>query len=63
MKLQPIVPTIHEYAQFADFAQAFALTERDLIFTSERTWKQFIQCISQAQCTILNHMKSTESCT
>ena len=43
MKPQSIVPTIHEYAQFADFAQAFALTERDLIFTSERTWKQFIQ--------------------
>ena len=43
MKQQQIVPTIHEYAQFADFVKAFALTERDLIFTSERTWKQFIQ--------------------
>lgn len=43
MKQQQIIPTIHEYAQFADFVKAFALTERDLIFTSERTWKQFIQ--------------------
>lgn len=43
MKQQQIVPTIHEYAQFADFVKAFALTERDLIFTSERTWNRFIK--------------------
>ena len=42
MKLLQIVPTIHEFADFAAFAEAFALTERDLIFTSGRTYRCFI---------------------
>ena len=42
MKLLQIVPTIHEFADFAAFAEAFALTERDLIFTSGRTYRRFI---------------------
>ena len=43
MKLLQIVPSIHEFADFAAFAQAFALTERDLIFTSGRTWQRFVE--------------------
>ena len=42
MKLLQIVPTIHEFADFAAFAEAFALTERDVIFTSGRTYRRFI---------------------
>lgn len=37
------VPDVREYAHFADFVRAFALTERDLIFASERTWNRFIR--------------------
>ena len=33
---------IHQYPDFAAFARDFALTERDLIFTSARTGKAFI---------------------
>ncbi len=36
MKLLQIVPTIHEFADLAAFAETFALTERDLVFTSSR---------------------------
>ena len=57
MKQQQIVPTIHEYTQFADFVKAFALTERDLIFTSERTWNRFIKPL-QLPCRCLLREKS-----
>ena len=36
MKLLQLVPTIHEFARFADFAAEFRLTERDLILTNAR---------------------------
>ena len=36
MKLLQLVPAIHEFADFAAFAQEFRLTERDLILTNAR---------------------------
>lgn len=36
-----IVPSIHEFADFASFAEAFRLTDRDLILTNARYGKYF----------------------
>ena len=36
MKLLQLVPTIHEFADFASFAEAFRLTAHDLILTNAR---------------------------
>lgn len=52
MKLLPIVPAIDEFADFAAFARSFALTERDLIFTSGRTYRRFIAPL-QLPCAVL----------
>ena len=41
MKLLQLVPAIHEFADFAAFAEAFCLTERDLILTNARYSRYF----------------------
>ncbi len=41
MKLLQLVPTIHEFKDFASFAQDFRLTARDLILTNARYSKYF----------------------
>lgn len=41
MKLLQLVPTIHEFADFASFAEAFRLTAHDLILTNARYGKYF----------------------
>ncbi len=41
MKLLQLVPTIHEFTDFAAFAEAFRLTERDLILTNARYSRYF----------------------
>ena len=41
MKLLQLVPAIHEFADFAAFAQAFVLSERDLILTNARYSRYF----------------------
>lgn len=45
MKLLQVVPAIHEFTSFGAFAEEFCLTERDLIFTSGRTYRRFIQSL------------------
>lgn len=46
MKLLQLVPTIHEFADFASFAEAFRLGAHDLILTNARYSKYFagIEC-------------------
>lgn len=46
MTQQRAVPTIHEYPDFRSFDEAFRLTERDLIFTSGRTYRRFLAPLS-----------------
>ncbi len=46
MKLLQLVPVIHEFTGFAAFAEEFALTARDLIFTGGRTYRRFIAPLS-----------------
>ena len=41
MKLLQVVPTIHEYAEFASFAADFCLGVHDLILTNARYAKYF----------------------
>ncbi len=49
MKLLQLVPSIHEFAEFADFAQTFVLTARDLILTNAR----YRSCFGDLPCPVI----------
>lgn len=60
MKLLQIVPVIHEFAAFAEFARAFSLSERDLIFTSRRTYRRFVEPLALPCLRVLRESSASE---